>query len=141
MRGFDSIQFKTLSDFTQWKLLEAVRYGAADGTLYELPRYASSDLASTPMAVWGPPLFLPPCGWYGPAVYGHDCGYHDTLLIVNPDGTTRKAHLPKAACDTLCLEMLHWLKPNPTELEALQIGAIYHGVSLGGWHAFKEDRI
>lgn len=95
MRGFDTIDFKVITDFKQFKLLEAVRYGAADGTLYELPKYAPSDLASTPEAIWGPPLYLPPCGWYGPAVYGHDCAYQNTLLIVEADGTKRKANITK----------------------------------------------
>lgn len=140
MRGFNTIDFEVITDFVQFKLLKPVRYGALDGTVYELPQYAPSDLASTPDGIWGPPLYLPPCGWYGPAVYGHDCGYQNTLLIVNPDGTTRRANLNREQCDALCREMLQWLRPNPTVRERVQIKAIYDGVALGGWHAFKEDR-
>lgn len=140
MRGFATIDFHVITDFKQFKLLKSVDYGALDGKVYRLPAFAGSDLASTPPAVWGPPLYLPPCNWYGPAVYGHDCGYQDTLVIVQEDGTTRKAALTKEQCDALCLEMMHALKPNPTALESAQMQAIYDGVSLGGWHAFKEDR-
>ena len=38
------------------------------------------------------------------------------------------------------LEAMHWQKPTPTESEILQMDAIYERVTIGGWHAFKEDR-
>lgn len=143
-QGFSTVMFKVITDFEQFKLLEDVDFFTADGRHFRLPKYAPSDLASTPPAVWGPPLFLPPCGWYGPSVYGHDCAYQNTLLEVVEDAlgneVVRKANLDKPTSDALCREMLHWQKPNPTPSEATQIEAIYEGVTLGGWHAFQEDR-
>ena len=136
---FSTVLFKVVTDFTLFKLFEAVEYLASDGKRYRLPVGAGSDVASTPPATWGPPLFLTPCGWYGPAVYGHDCGYQNTLEVWQ-DGGWRLAALSKADCDALCLEMMKSLKPVRTLLEEAQMRAIYDGVSFGGWHAFKEDR-
>ena len=140
--GFQNNDWSVMEsgDFRNVKLLKPEDFLARNGTLYRLPYGASSDLASTPKAVWGAPLFLIPCGWYAHAAFGHDCGYQNTLLIVLPDGSTVKARLSKAECDSLLLEMMQSLKPEPTSFETLQMNAIYDGVALGGWHAFKEDR-
>ena len=131
---------KTVSDFRNFALLEDVGYGALDGTNYILTKGAQSDLASTPPEVWGLPLFLIPNGWYALPAFGHDCAYRNTLFILEPDGMRSVANLPKDKCDQLLLEMMQTLKPNPTPAEEAQMKAIYEGVALGGWHAYKTDR-
>jgi len=127
-------------DLSCSKFLEAVRYQAKDGTLYEIPEYCPTDFASTPRETWGPPLFLIPTGWWCLAVGGHDAAYRNLLLIVQTDGTKHLADLTEFESNDLLLEMMESLKPNPTPLERAQMDAIYAGVTLGGWHAFKEDR-
>ena len=139
-RGFSTQLFKTISDFQQFKLLEEIRYGATDGTQYLIPLYASSDLASTPQAVWGALLFLVPNGWYAVSAFLHDSAFQNTLLVEDANGIRRLANLTEAQANDLLLEAMHWQKPTPTDFERLQMNAIYEGVAIGGWNAFKEDR-
>ena len=122
------------------KFLQPSDYFSKNGVHYQIPFAQYTDYGSTPKAVWGAPLFLIPYGWWSLPTVGHDSGYQNTLLIVNPDGTTKLANLAKQECDDLLLEMMQSIKPTPTEFEKLQMEAIYHGVCIGGWHAFKEDR-
>lgn len=143
--GFQNNDWSTMEsgDFRNFKLLKAERYLARDGTLYELPQYAPSDLASVPPEFWGAPLFLTPFGWYAHPAYLHDCGFQNTLLVVTQSNGCEikvKAALTEAKCNALILEAMQLLKPEPSVLEAAQMKAIYEGVALFGWHAFNEDR-
>ena len=74
---------------------------------------------------------------------GHDAAFKNLLLVVNSDGSKQKA-FPGAdtegACNVLLLEMMQAIKPNPTVFEKAQMDAIYEGVTVGGFHSFKEDR-
>jgi hypothetical protein len=125
------------------KVLKPVFYLSLDGTLYEIPPFQPTDYASAPPALWGPPLFLIPYGWWSLPALGHDSAFQNSLLAVNSDGLKHLA-FPGAdtegACNVLLLEMMKAIKPNPTTFEKLQMDAIYEGVTIGGWHAFKEDR-
>lgn len=140
--GFVNTQWKTinLGDFRNFELLQDEDYIARDGTHYRLPAFAPSDLASVPPIFWGAPLFLIPCGWYARPAYGHDCAFKNNLLLVNGNGTSQRANLTEKASNALLLEMMESVKPNPTLFEIAQRDAIYEGVTIGGWHAYKEDR-
>jgi len=123
------------------KLLEPVDYIARDGTHYRVPNFQSTDYASTPSASWGPPLFLLPYGWWSLAVILHDSAFQNTLLIIQPDGSTAHlADLGEHESNDLLLEAMQSLKPAPNIGEREQMDTIYTGVALGGWHAFKDDR-
>jgi hypothetical protein len=140
--GFLNCDWKTITsgDFRNFKLLEDEDYIAIDGTHYRLPKYAPSDLGSIPSPLWGPPLFLVPFGLFARPFYLHDCGFQNTLLIVNNDGTTKVANLTEEKCNDLLLEAMNSVSNSLTELEKAQRDAIYQGVRIGGWHAYKEDR-
>ena len=142
MTGFSSVDFETIQciDYSVSKLVKPVDYFAQDGTHYRIPYAQSTDFASIPKQLWGPPLYLIPTGfWSLPAVL-HDAGFRNTLLIVNPDNSTQLANLTEKQCNDLLLESMQAIKPNPTPFEKLQMEAIYSGVSIGGGSAFSEDR-
>ena len=142
--GFTSQDWETINTIVNNRLfsksLKPTYYMAKDGTLYLIPAFDPTDYASIPPELWGPPLFLIPYGWYCQAVRLHDCAYGNRLLIVQTDGTTHLADLSRAESDGLLREAMESLKPNPTLEEKAQTEAIYDGVTVGGWHAFKEDR-
>ena len=127
-------------DFSVSRLLQAVDYVAQDGTHYRIPFAQPTDFASIPPALWGPPLFLIPYGWYSLPAVGHDALYQNLMLVVYPDGSTSLANRTEQQSNDLLLEMMHVIRPIPTEFEKLQMDAIYEGVTIGGWHAFKQDR-
>lgn len=131
------------TDLSCAKVLKPLLFRDLDGTLYEVPAYAPTDFASTPKAVWGFPLFLIPTGWWSIAAIFHDAAFRGLLQIVGPDGARTQA-FPAAtdmqkANDLFC-RIMKSIKPNPTLMETSQLRAIYEGVTLGGWHAWKEDR-
>jgi len=140
--GFSTVDFKVISciDYTVSKLLEAIDYVAIDGTRYRIPKYQSTDFASIPKALWGPPLFLIPTGFWSLPTIAHDAMYRNTMLTVDSDGTMRTANLLRQQCDDLCLEMMHSIVPQASLFEKAQMEAIFHGLVFGGWHAFREDR-
>jgi hypothetical protein len=120
--------------------LKPVDYFSLDGTLYRIPAYQPTDYASTPPEVWGAPFFLIPYGWYCLSVAGHDSAYQNLLLVVHMDGSVTLANLTEEKSNALLLEMMQSLKPQPTLEEKAQMDEIYRGVTIGGWHAYKEDR-
>ena len=140
--GFSTQLVKIIfaTDLSCAKALEPMRYQSFDGTVYEIPYCQPTDFASTPPLTWGPPLYLIPTGWWAIPAMGHDAAFQNTLLVVNEDGSKTKANLTEQQCNALFLEMMQAIKPNPTLFEKLQMEAIYEGVTIGGWHAFKEDR-
>lgn len=149
--GFNTQMVKIIFDLdlSTAKTLEPVRYTDLDGTVYEIPVYQPTDFASTPKAVWGAPLFLIPTGWWTIPCLGHDAAYQNTLLIVEvgvqasacvESETRRLANLTEKQSNDLLNRMMAAVKPSPTEFERLQMAAIYEGVTIGGWYAFKEDR-
>ena len=122
-------------------LLKPVFYLSQDSeSLYELPAFAPTDYASVPQELWGAPLFLIPYGWWSLPAFGHDTGFQNKLLKLLPGGSKALARLTEPQCNDLILEMMNAIKPSPTAFEKLQRDAIYEGVTIGGWHAFKEDR-
>jgi Protein of unknown function (DUF1353) len=139
---FSTVDFEVICnvDFSVSKLLKPVDYFANDGTQYRIPLAQPTDFASIPQEFWGAPLFLIPYGWYSLPAAGHDSAYQNLLLKVNADGSTALANLTEDQSNDLLLEMMQAMKPNPTTFEKLQMSAIYHGVTIGGWHAFKVDR-
>lgn len=139
---FSTVDFEVICDvdFSVSKFLKPVDYTANDGVIYRIPLAQPTDFASVPSEFWGPPLFLIPYGWYSLPAAGHDSAYQNLLQIVNVDDTTKLANLTEDQSNDLLLEMMQTIKPNPTTFEKLQMAAIYHGVTIGGWHAFKQDR-
>jgi hypothetical protein len=142
MQGFSTQDVRIIfaTDLSCSKLLESVRYTSVSGVVYEIPQYQQTDFASTPSAIWGAPLFLIPTGWWAIPTLAHDAAFRNTLLVVNQDGTTTLANLTEKESNDLLFEMMQAIKPNPTFFEIAQRDAIYTGVTIGGWHAFKEDR-
>ena len=131
------------TDLSCAKLLKPIWYRAKDGTLYELPYAQSTDFASTPKATWGFPLFLIPTGWWAIPAFFHDAAFRGTLVIIGENGARSLAFPNKddeQKANELLLEIMQWLKPNANLLESAQMHAIYEGVAIGGWHAWKEDR-
>ena len=125
------------------KITSRPRFQSKDGRLYELSYCATTDYASTPAEVWGAPLFLTKTGWWSLPSAFHDNAFQNLLLVVNADGSTQLAFPGKdteGACNLLMMEMMQSIKPNPTLFEKAQMDAIYAGVTIGGWHAFKNDR-
>ena len=127
-------------DMSVAKFLKAPDYISRDGQHYRLPYCQPTDFASTPKSTWGFPLFLIPTGWWSIPAGFHDSAFQNLLLVVNPDGSTSLADLPESKCNDLLLEMMQAVKPNPTLLEKSQMNSIYAGVTLGGWHAYRQDR-
>ena len=145
---FKNVQFdvngrpllKTLSsDGRHFTMLGGPSFVAADGTEYVAPDdgTATSDGASTPPILWTlfGREFLAPFGIYWPAVYWHDGGYQNWLMIRQADGTLKRANLTKEQSDKLCLEIMEALK-----VPWLIRDDIYEGVVLGGAMAFSDDR-
>jgi hypothetical protein len=145
MGRFSTVDFETIGciDCSVTKLLKSIQYTADDGSVYECPQYQPTDFASTPKATWGLPLFLIPTGWWAiPAIF-HDAGFQNTLLKVLPDGAREKAFpnaMDEHQVNDLLLEMMKAIKPIPNLFELSQMKAIYEGVTIGGWHAWKKDR-
>jgi hypothetical protein len=142
MQGFSTQLIKIIfaTDLSCAKLLESVRYTSFNGTVYEVPRYQATDFASTPPETWGAPLFLIPTGWWAIPTLSHDAAFQNTLLVDNQDGTTSVANLTESQSNDLLLEMMKAIKPNPTLFEIAQRDAIVAGVTLFGWHSYKQDR-
>ena len=140
--GFSTVDIEIIfaSDLSVSKLLKPVRFTMPEGDAYEIPYCQPTDFASVPKAMWGAPLFLIPTGWWALPSIGHDAAFQNTLLKINPDGSRTPANLTESQCNTLLLQMMRAIKPNPTAFEKLQMDAIYAGVTIGGWHAFIEDR-
>ncbi len=140
--GFSTqmIELAFNGDLSCAKTLSPVDYVTRDGRRFRIPKFQNTDFASTPKAVWGFPLFLIPTGWWSIPAIGHDAAFQNTLLAVHLDGSVTLANLTEAQCNDLLCEMMCAIKPNQTLFETSQMRAIYEGVTLGGWHAFKEDR-
>lgn len=123
-------------DFRIFALMEPVRFTAKDGTVYEMPKAARSDLASIPRALWA---LLPPAGEdgaeYALAACLHDLAYRGTLKRVLPDGSAVLAMLAKEASDLLLKEAME-----ACGVPARIVFEICEGVRLGGASAFAEDR-
>ena len=136
-QGFQTRYANTVtSDFRIFALLDAIDYIALDGTRYRLPKAARSDLASIPRPLWS---LLPPTGAdgaeYGLAAFLHDLCYRDTLLLVNPDGSTQLAHLTKERSDNLLREAML-----ACQVPAAIVETIYEAVVLAGGSSFAGDR-
>lgn len=140
--GFNTVDVQIIFciDFSVSKLVKPIDYSARDGTIYRIPYAQPTDFASIPKALWGPPLFLIPTGWWSIPTLAHDAAFRNLLLVVNPDGSTQLANLTEGQCNGLLLEMMQSIKPHPTLFEKAQMEAIYAGVSIGGGHAFNNDR-
>lgn len=146
MNGFTTQDWKTINAIDAEgrlisKFLEPVDYLAKDGTRYRIPAYQPTDYASVPPLFWGAPLLLIPYGWWSLPASLHDAAYQNLLLVVPTYGTTRLAGLDRSECDALLCESMASIKPAATVFEKAQMDAIYEGVTIGGWHAFKEDRL
>lgn len=128
------------SDLSCAKLMKPIRFQSKSGKLFEIPYASSTDFASTPSITWGAPLFLIPTGWWAIPAQGHDAAYKNILLLVNADGSKVLANLSESDSNDLLLEMMQAIKPHPTVFESMQMQAIYEGVTVGGWHAYKLDR-
>ena len=140
--GFSTqdIEIIFASDLSCAKTLQAIRWISPDGITYEFPQFQPTDFASTPKEVWGFPLYLIPTGWWAIPALGHDSFFQNLALVVNLDGTKQLANLTEAMSNQRLLEMMQSIKPNPTIFEKTQMDAIFEGVTLGGWHAYKQDR-
>jgi hypothetical protein len=123
------------------KLIKPVLFLTSDGRLFEIPDHQPTDYASAPPILWGAPLYLIPYGWWSLPAAGHDSAFQNLLLEHFDDSPiSYRAKLTENQCNDLLDEMMDAIKPNPTPFEILQRDAIVSGVTLGGWHAFKEDR-
>lgn len=131
--GFQVKGFKTYTeDGRNCILLNPVPYNSIAGKRYVLPRYATSDGASTPPELW---ITLPPFGSYWKAAYLHDCAYHNTLLWYDDGGDLVRPALCKSECDLLLKEAMQLLGTH--EITATEI---YEGVRLGGQSSYDGDR-
>lgn len=125
--------FVATSDGRNFTFTAPVTYCARDGRLFRIPEGATTDGASTPPILW---QTLPPFGAYWRAAALHDAAYRNTLQKQNDTGTDWiAANLTKDECDALLLEAMEL-----DGVDAVQRDAIYEGVHLGGFEAFKEDR-
>lgn len=140
--GFSTVDFQCIAciDFSVSKLAKPVDYISKAGTRYRIPYGQGTDFASIPSALWGAPLFLIPYGWYSLPAMLHDSGFRNNLLIVNADSTISLAALSESQCNDLLLEAMRSLKPNPGALESMQMHAIFEGVALFGFNAYRSDR-
>lgn len=125
------------SDGRHFELLCAFDYVARDGRRFRAPIGAISDGASTPPELWTllGQQWLAPFGSYWPAVFIHDGGYRNWLELVTADGKASPANLTRDQADELCKEIM--------ELLDVPLGercAIYEGIHLLGWSAFRQDR-
>lgn len=129
MNGFQVQYFKVASiEGHNFVLLEDVVYISSIGTIYILPKGATSDGASTPQTIWN---ILPPFGTYWKAAYLHDCAYRNTLLL--SDRTP--ANLTEQQSNELLKEAMIFSGDGD-----LTIFNIYEGVALGGKSSFIADR-
>lgn len=143
MTGFQTVDFEVIAsvDFSTSKFLKPVGFISKSGRHFQIPFCQPTDFASIPSAFWGAPLFLIPFGWWCLPAGIHDSAFQNLLEEVMPDGTIQLAKIQtEAECNDLILEAMQSIKPNPTIFEKAQMDAIYEGVTLGGWHAFKQDR-
>lgn len=125
------------SDGRHFELVNSFDYVARDGRRFRAPIGAKSDGASTPPELWSllGEQWLAPFGTYWPAVFIHDGAYQDWLQLVDPHGNVSPAKLTKDQADELCREIMEILG-----VSLAQRAAIYEGVHLLGWRAFREDR-
>jgi len=130
------------SDGRHFELLCSFDYVAGDGRRFRAPIGATSDGASTPPELWSlmGEQWLAPFGTYWPAVFIHDGGYQNWLQLVDHSdnispANISPANLTKDQADELCKEIMEVLNVKIGERSA-----IYEGVHLLGWRAFREDR-
>lgn len=134
--GCPILQVKS-SDGRHFELTRDFDYVARDGRRFRAPIGGKSDGCSTPPEIWnamGVP-WLPPFGKYWPAAFIHDGAYQNWLLVVNAEGICSAANLSKDQADALFLEIMEVLN-----VKLLERCAIYEGVHLCGWRAFRDDR-
>lgn len=132
--GFTDRYCETLNqgDFRNFRFLKAKEFVDIDGTRYQIPANAPTDLASTPREIWD---VLPPFGEYALESALHDCAYQNTLL--KWDGAQWvKANLTKDQCDELYRTALGL----NAAISRADAKTLYEGVHLCGWRAYKEDR-
>jgi len=126
------------ADGRNFELLCSFDYVARDGRRFRAPIGAVSDGASTPPELWTllGQQWLAPFGTYWPAVFIHDGGYRNWLQFVADDGTVSLANLTRDQADDLCKEIMEVLNVSIGERSA-----IYEGIHMLGWRAFREDRV
>ena len=100
-------------------LLEPLVYEAKNGEIITVPAGSPTDGASVPQAMWN---IIPPFGKYWLAAVMHDWLY-------------RFSNVAKDRCDDLLLEAML-----SCDVDKKTAYAIYEGVHLGGWKAFRDDR-
>jgi hypothetical protein len=99
----------------EWVLMTDFRYQSIDGTIYTVPRYFITDLASTPWLVT--PLLQ--------GIEDRACGVvHDWLYCQN--------ELPREVCDALFFEMLLAM-----DADKRRAGLMYAGLRVGGGSRYK----
>lgn len=125
------------SDGRHFVLTDFIDYVSETGIRFRAPMGGKSDGCSTPPEIWAAMgvSWLPPFGKYWPAAYFHDGAYQNWLLTVNPDGICSIANMTKDQADDLFREIMEHL-----EVKLLERSAIYEGVHLAGWRAFRDDR-
>lgn len=143
--GFENCEVKNgrpqllvkTTDGRHFELLASLDYVARDGRRFRVPMGATSDGCSTPPELWAlmGKQWLAPFGTYWPAAVIHDAAYRNSLRLVTNDGVGSPANLAKDECDALFLEIMEYLGTSVGERSA-----IYEGVHLLGWGAFREDR-
>jgi len=140
--GFSTVDVEIIYslDLSVCKLIKPVDYISKSGMHYRIPIGASTDFASVPKELWGALLFLIPTGWYSLPAELHDSAYQNTLQVIDGQCNIMIANLNEQESNDLLLEAMQSIKPQPTLFEKAQMDAIYEGVTIGGWHAFKEDR-
>ena len=134
--GCPILQVKS-SDGRHFTLTAPLDYITRDGRRFRAPIGSKSDGCSTPPEIWNAMgvAWLPPFGKYWPAAFFHDGAYQNWLLLVNADGICRQADLTKDQADDLFAEIMEVLN-----VKFFERSAIYEGVHLCGWRAFREDR-
>jgi len=136
--GFQANGFKTYTkDGRNFVLLENVQYVSKNGTVYILPKGATSDGASTPPELW---LTIPPFGSYWRAAYLHDCAYRNTLLVqYSPPQVAEIQQIPANLTEDQSNDLLNEAM-SLSGTHDVTMWEIYKGVCFGGASSFASDR-
>ena len=133
--GFQNAQFAvSTGDGLDCTLLRAELYLDKDGTLYQIPMGATSDGGSTPKAVWGPPLNLPPFGPEWRCYFLHDAAFRNVLKKCLCSSFIA-ADLTEQQCNDLI-----WNALELCGIPKIRAEEILTGLKIGGHRSFAYDR-
>ena len=112
-------------------LLSELRFVDSDGTLYKVPKGASTDGGSTPRLCWVIPGFEPTGKhWFDWIL--HDGGYRDTLQVFANEKWV-SAGLSRLQCDHLLDRALQM-----HGMGVIKRSIVYRVLRAEGWKFFKN---